>query len=133
MTGEVIARRVRVLVADDDDNVRSALEQLIDGSPGFEVIGCAAETNEAIALAATHYPDVAVLDISMPGGGGLRAAAEICQLSPDTKIVALSARSDSGSKSAMGAAGAVRYVVKGDDVDLLDVICEVMSSSDTGS
>src|SRR3954451_11436669 len=79
----------RVLIADDDPDVRAALRAQLTG--GFEIVAAAADTDEAIALAAEHQPDLAVVDVQMPGGGGLRATREIRAAAPRTAIVALSA------------------------------------------
>ena len=106
-------RVVRVLVADDDDAVRLALAELIGDDPGFDVVAIAANATEAVALAGEHRPDLAVLDVRMPGGGGPEAARGIGEVSPATRVVACSAYDDPGSRSLMGEAGVVGYVAKG--------------------
>ena len=88
------AMTVRVLIADDDATMRGALGDLLSGEPGYEVVGLAADPQSAIELAGTHRPDVAILDVKMPGGGGVRAAEGIRAASPGTRIVALSAWDD---------------------------------------
>lgn len=104
---------IRVLIADDQAEVREALQAFVSGEPGLELVGAAEDTDEAIALADRHRPDVALLDFKMPGGGGPRAAREIARLSPQTRVVALSAYEDRGSVFQMLRAGAVGYLVKG--------------------
>src|SRR5438876_11330711 len=103
----------RVLVADDDDNVRQSLADLLAAEPGFEVAGVAADADEAIAVAAREQPDVAILDWRMPGGGGVRAAWDIRNVSPRTRVIALSAYSDRDAVFQMLRAGAAGYLVKG--------------------
>ena len=128
-TGSVTAS-VSVVVADDDGMVREALAQLIGETPGLEVVGTADDADAALVLIDAHRPDVIVVDVNMPGGGGPRVAAETSQLSPDTRIVALSARGDRAAREAMADAGACRYLVKGHpDVDVIDVIWEVVDST----
>jgi DNA-binding NarL/FixJ family response regulator len=68
---------IRVLVADDQELVRSGLRLLIDSEPDLEVVGAAADGAEAIALAAALHPDVALVDIRMPGVDGLEATRQI--------------------------------------------------------
>jgi DNA-binding NarL/FixJ family response regulator len=101
----------RVLIADDDPDVRAVLAAQLALS--FDIVGTAADTNEAIAMAAEHRPDIAILDVEMPGGGGPRATREINAATPATTIVALSAdESDRVVRDMLGA-GAVAYIRKG--------------------
>jgi DNA-binding NarL/FixJ family response regulator len=101
----------RVLIADDDPDVRAALRAQLAGS--FVVVATAADTEEAIALAAEHQADLAIVDVQMPGGGGLRATREIRAAAPRTAIVALSADESERIVLDMLNAGAVTYVRKG--------------------
>jgi len=107
----------RVLIADDDPDVRAVLAAQLGDR--FEVVGTASDTDEAIALAAESRPDVAILDVQMPGGGGPRATREICEASPGTAIVALSADESERVVLDMLRAGAVAYVRKGVGADEL--------------
>ena len=83
-------RLIRVLVADDHAIVRTGIRHVLEREPGFEVVGEAATGAEALALASELRPDVAVLDISMPGRSGIQAAVELRQRSPHTRVVILS-------------------------------------------
>jgi diguanylate cyclase (GGDEF)-like protein len=107
------ARRIRVLIADDDESTRLTLGALVGGDAGFELVGQAADAVEAIALSARRRPDVVVLDFDMPGGGGVRAAVEIREACPTARIVALSADETPAAQLDMSRAGAVGYLVKG--------------------
>jgi DNA-binding NarL/FixJ family response regulator len=104
---------VRVLVADDDADARKLVETYVSREPALELVGAAADADEAIALALEHKPDAALLDVGMPGGGGLRAVREIRELSPETSMVALSGYDDRNTVIDMLDAGAVAYIVKG--------------------
>jgi DNA-binding NarL/FixJ family response regulator len=104
---------LRVLLADDEPAIRSALRELIEREEELEVVGVASDADEAIELAMRAKPDVAVLDVRMPGGGGPRAAAEIKRLSPSTATIAFSAYQDRTSVLSMLDAGAIGYLVKG--------------------
>jgi EAL domain-containing protein (putative c-di-GMP-specific phosphodiesterase class I)/DNA-binding NarL/FixJ family response regulator len=111
------AERIRVLVADDEETVRDVLEALLGSEPEIDLIGSAADTETAIELACKELPDVALVDVRMPGGGGPRATREIVRRSPPTRVIALSAHQDVPSVLTMLRAGAVGYVVKSDSVD----------------
>jgi DNA-binding NarL/FixJ family response regulator len=115
-----------VLLADDDPQVLVALADLIGDDPEFLVVATARDADEAIAACCREHPQVAVLDVSMPGGSGVRAATELRRRCPDTKVIALSSASDAFTVDAMLAAGAVRFLTKGDPrTDLLTVLSEV--------
>ncbi|HET6579537.1 MAG TPA: response regulator transcription factor [Gemmatimonadales bacterium] len=81
---------IRVLVADDHAIVRTGIRHVLEGEPGFAVVGEASNGTEALALALELRPDVAVLDISMPGVSGLQAAAELRLRLPETRVLILS-------------------------------------------
>jgi EAL domain-containing protein (putative c-di-GMP-specific phosphodiesterase class I) len=104
---------IRVLIADDEGEVRAALADLIDAERALELVGAAADADEAIELAIASHPDVALVDVKMPGGGGARAAREIVASSPQTRVLALSAYEDRTTVLEMLRAGAVGYLVKG--------------------
>ena len=102
-----------MLLADDEHGLREALEDLIDRTPHLELVGSVADAEAAVELAAQVQPDVALVDVRMPRGGGPQAAAGIGERSPDTRVIAFSAYDDPTSLSAMLAAGASGYLVKG--------------------
>ena len=84
---------VRVLVADDEPALREALAELFAQEPTLDLIGLAADADEAATLASRELPDVALIDVSMPAGGGPRATREIARiLSPDASDRALGVR-----------------------------------------
>ncbi len=103
---------MRVLIAEDEEPLRLALCDLVAGQDGMEVVGAAGSAAEAIELAATTKPDVALVDVRMPGGGAeVVRATKDC--SPRTRALALSAQDDQATVIQMLSAGAVGYVVKG--------------------
>jgi EAL domain-containing protein (putative c-di-GMP-specific phosphodiesterase class I)/DNA-binding NarL/FixJ family response regulator len=111
--------RIRLMLADDEAAVLEAMRELVSTDPFIDLVGTARDAGEAIDLAELHLPDVALLDVRMPGGGGSRAAREIRLRSPETHIVALSASTDPRTVVSMVRAGAVGYVGKdqsGDEV-----------------
>ena len=103
---------IRVLVADDHAIVRTGIRHVLEGEPGFEVVGEAATGAEALALAERLRPDVAVLDLSMPGGSGLRVAAELRRLAPETHILILSMHDNTEYVMESLRAGAHGYLLK---------------------
>jgi PAS domain S-box-containing protein len=104
---------IRVLIAEDTKPVREALSALVASEPGFDVVGIAADADEAIELAVAESPDVAILDVRMSRGGGPRAAGELRKRSPRTRVLALSAYEDRATVVEMLRCGAVGYLLKG--------------------
>jgi EAL domain-containing protein (putative c-di-GMP-specific phosphodiesterase class I)/DNA-binding NarL/FixJ family response regulator len=105
------------MVADDEETVRDVLQVLLDSEPEMDLVAVASDTESAIEMAARKRPDVALVDVQMPGGGGPRAAREIVRRSPPTKVIALSAHEDVDTVLTMLRAGALAYVVKSDSTD----------------
>ncbi len=113
---------ISVLLADDDPAVLAALTDLLRGEPGITVVAAAEDADGAIQLAAMHRPDVALIDVKMPGHGP-RAVREIRRVAPGTRVVALSAHGDRASVASMLRAGALGYVIKGAPIDeILDAV-----------
>jgi DNA-binding NarL/FixJ family response regulator len=116
---------IRVLIADDQPLMRSGLRALIDGEPDIVVVGEAADGAEAVALACETGPHVVLMDISMPGVGGLAATRELvadprCE---NVKVLILSTFADDESVFEALRAGAGGFLVKDTDPpDLLRAI-----------
>jgi DNA-binding NarL/FixJ family response regulator len=110
--------RIRVLVADDHAPTRAGVRASLDAE-GFEVIGEASNTRQALELAVTLQPDVCLLDIHMPGGGGISAAEEISKSLPDCAIVMLTYSRDDDDLFDSLRAGARGYLLKDMDPDRL--------------
>ena len=103
---------IRVLIADDEKVVREALADLIEASDGMTVVAVAADADEAIAAAARVRPDIALVDVRMPGGGP-KATRGILESCPHTRVLALSASGSRDTVLEMLQAGAAGYLVKG--------------------
>jgi DNA-binding NarL/FixJ family response regulator len=114
---ERIPDPINVLVADDEETVVDVLRALIGSDPSLHFVGAAHNAEDAIELTVRERPDVVLLDVRMPGGGGLRATREITKRCAPTKVVALSAHEDSDTVIGMISAGASAYVPKGDPTD----------------
>jgi DNA-binding NarL/FixJ family response regulator len=104
--------KIRVLIADDHAIVREGVKALITMADDMEVVGEAADGREAITRAQALEPDVAVMDIAMPGLGGLEATIEIRKLCPRTRILVLSQYDDREYVRRFLKAGVSGYVLK---------------------
>ena len=118
---------IRVLIAEDDAGARDALAELIAGESHLALVGTAEDAVQAIRLAALHRPDVALVDVKMPFGGGTRATREIRLCSPQTRILALSFYEDRDTVLDMIRAGAEGYLVKGGSPQ--EIIDAILSSA----
>lgn len=103
---------VKVIIADDNDHFRSALEAILEGEREISVVGRATDGEEAVRLVADLEPDVVLMDLSMPVLDGFLATQEIQEKSPGTQVLVLTGspeRTDMARAEAVGAAG---YVTK---------------------
>jgi DNA-binding NarL/FixJ family response regulator len=103
---------IRLILADDHPIFRDGLVHSIEETGVFEVVGVGGTADEAVALAAKHTPDVALLDLSMPGNG-ITAAARIAEAGTATAIAMLTVSEDSADVTAAMQAGAAGYILKG--------------------
>jgi DNA-binding NarL/FixJ family response regulator len=103
--------RPRFVIADDDETVCSMLAAQLDSA--FECVGAAADAPGAVALVLAERPDIAILDVDMPGGGAMHATIEICAAAPETAIVILSGDETRGGVIDLLEAGAITYLRKG--------------------
>ncbi|HXA29013.1 MAG TPA: EAL domain-containing protein [Candidatus Angelobacter sp.] len=104
---------IRIVVSDDDPSIREVLADIIGLQPAFELVGTACTGEEAIAVCLEQRPHVVVMDVRMPGTGGVGAVRKLRELQPSTRVLALSAYADRGAVTEMLTAGAVGYLVKG--------------------
>ena len=105
--------RVRVLLADDHTLVRAGIRALLQSIEGVEVVAESGDGREALELIAKHRPDVALLDIGMPGMNGLEVAKRVGRESPRTRVVILSMHADPSYVQQALRAGAAGYLLKG--------------------
>jgi two-component system nitrate/nitrite response regulator NarL len=103
---------LRVLVADDHPLFLEGVITSLRGSPGIEIVAQAGDAAHAVRLAREHQPDIALLDVTMPGGG-LTAASQIVSELPATKVVMLTVSEDEDDLVAAMAAGVSGYALKG--------------------
>jgi len=104
--------RIKILIADDHDVVRSGLRVLLQTDPEFAVVAEASDGDQAIRLVSEKNPDVILMDISMPGLDGIEATKRILQRHPDAKVVILSVHEGEEYVHQILTAGARGYVLK---------------------
>jgi DNA-binding NarL/FixJ family response regulator len=103
-----------ILLCDDYALLREGLAALLARQSGWQVVAQAGHGDEAIRLAGELQPDLAVLDVAMPGISGIDAAIQVRRISPQTRIIALSMYGDEHYRRRMIDAGAGAYVLKND-------------------
>lgn len=108
---------VRILVVDDHDMVRMGLMRMLADVEDFEVIGEAKTGEEALSMARSLHPNVILMDVKMPGIGGLEATRRILAGDPEIKIIAVTAISDDIFPERFMSVGAFGYVTKGAHFD----------------
>lgn len=114
-------KSIRVILADDHHLVRAGIRSLLESIEGVEVLADCGDGREALDLIDEHRPDVAVLDIGMPGLNGLEVARRVSQLSQTTRIIILSMYADPSYVRQALKAGVSGYLLKGAAVSELSL------------
>jgi two-component system response regulator NreC len=119
-------KRIRILIADDHAVLRAGLRRLIGEQSDMDVVGEAADGEEAVRRTRELRPDVALMDLTMPGLGGLKAIERIRQDRPETRVLVLTMHDVPAYLRSVLAAGGSGYVVKrAADSELLSAIRSV--------
>ena len=108
-----------VAVGDDSAPIRDALRALLAAEDDLRLVGTAPDAAALVELCGRVRPDVAVVDVEMPQGGGLAAVIGIARVSPTTEILVFSAHLDDPNRAALQAAGVEAFVDKAGDIDAL--------------
>jgi DNA-binding NarL/FixJ family response regulator len=103
---------IRILVVDDHPIVRSGISSILATQPDFEIVGEAANGNDAVEAAARLAPDLVLMDLRMPGLNGVGASTAILAARPSTRIVVLTTYASDGEVLRAIEAGAVGYLLK---------------------
>ena len=111
--------RIRVMVVDDHEIVRIGLKQVLELSGEFEVVGQAADGEEAVRVAAEVSPDLVLMDVIMPRKDGVEACREIMAAASEVRVVMLTASSAEDAVVESVAAGASGYLLKETDMEQL--------------
>jgi len=122
---------IRVLVVDDHPLVRQGLRSLVDQAEGIVVVEEAADGERGVAAAALHRPDVVLMDLSMPGIGGVEATRRVVAADPSVHVVVLTSVPDASSVREALAAGAVGYLLK--DAEPATVVAGVRAAAAGGA
>ena len=104
---------ITVLVVDDHELVRTGICRMLEDHAEVQVIGQAESGEEAISLVRQHHPDVVLLDVNMPGIGGLEATRKIVRYAPDVKVIMLTIHTENPLPAKVMQAGAAGYLSKG--------------------
>ena len=113
----MVSQPLRVIIADDHTLFRRGVLSLLATVEGIDVIGEAADADQAIALTEQLHPDLVLMDLQMPGGGGLAAIRSIIATDAETNILVMTMFEDDDSVFAAMRAGARGYVLKDMDAD----------------
>ncbi len=120
----------KIVVADDHDLVRMGIVRMLEDVPGFSIVGEAKTGEEAVRIAREKSPNVVLMDVKMPGIGGLEATKKILTYDDSVKVIAVTSLSDDMFPERLMKAGASGYVTKGANFDeMIDAIKTVMSGS----
>jgi NarL family two-component system response regulator LiaR len=121
-------RKIRILIADDHAVVREGTRRILEQEPDMEVVGEAGDGEEAVNLATSLKPDVAIVDVSMPKMDGIEATRRIKAACPSINVLILSAYDDDQFIFSLLEAGAAGYLLKSiRSRELLDAIRAVYS------
>jgi DNA-binding NarL/FixJ family response regulator len=111
--GRLVVETIRALIVDDQMAFREGLRALLETSEDIEVVDDAASGEQALVMAPRLRPDVILLDLAMPGMGGVAATERLLEAMPHVRVLVLSTADDADSVFAALRAGARGYVLKG--------------------
>lgn len=108
---------ITVLLVDDHDIVRAGISRLLEDVTGIKVIAEASSGEEAIKIVKEKSPNVTLMDVRMPGIGGLEATKKILRINPDAKVIALTVCGEEPLPSKFLQAGAAGYITKDSSIE----------------
>ncbi|MFC4258973.1 UvrY/SirA/GacA family response regulator transcription factor [Marinobacter lacisalsi] len=108
---------ISVLVVDDHELVRSGITRMLADNPDIDVLGEASSGEEAVESVRNKRPDIVLMDIRMPGIGGLEATRKILRLDDSIRVIVVTACADDPYPTRVMQAGATAYITKGADID----------------
>lgn len=104
---------IKIMLVDDLELVRTSMKEMLDKIPGFKIVGEASNGEKAIQLIRSLRPDVVLMDVHMPGMGGLGATRKLLRINPDVKILVVTIYNNDIFPSKLLQAGAFGYLTKG--------------------
>ena len=118
---------VRIVVVEDNDVFREALELLLGMRDDVQVVGSVGDGAAAVAAAIEHRPDVVLMDYRLPGLDGIQATAQVVEAVPDVAVVALTASADDAEREALVEAGAVMCLNKDQELD--EIVAAILQAA----
>lgn len=122
---------IRVMVVDDHELVRIGITRILNDAPGIRVVAEAASGEEAVKVVQQKAPDVLLMDVSMPGIGGLEATRKLVKSNAELKVIVVSVHSEEPFPSRMMKAGASGYLTKGCAVDEIIAAIKAVHSGES--
>ncbi len=123
-----VSSRIRVILVDDHGLVRHGVRRLLEDAPDVEVIAEAGSGEDALKLVRQLEPDVVLMDLVMPGMGGLEATRKLARAHPTTRVIVVSMQKDEVLPAKLIDAGAMGYLTKGASVtEMVQAIREVFA------
>jgi DNA-binding NarL/FixJ family response regulator len=110
-------RPVRIVLVEDNEVFRDALELLLGMRADVEIVASVGDGAAAVAAAIEHRPDVVLMDYRLPALDGIQATAQVVAALPDVAVVALTASADAAEREALVGAGAVACLAKDQELD----------------
>jgi len=126
---EASPQPIRVLLVEDNDVFRQALELLLELQEGLEVVGAVSDGSKAVAACMELHPHVAVMDFRLPGMDGVETTIALTRDCPDVAVVCLTASASPRELDALMAAGAVDCLRK--DQELEEIVAAVRSAGES--
>jgi len=120
-------RPVRIVLVEDNEVFRDALELLLGMRDDVAVVASVADGSAAISAALEHRPDVVIMDYRLPGIDGIQATEQVLAALPDVAVVALTASADDAEREALVDAGAVACLTK--DQELEDIVAAIRNAA----
>jgi two-component system response regulator DesR len=112
-----VADSIRIVLVEDNDVFREALELLLGLRSDVDVVASVAEGEAAVAACLEHHPDVVLMDYRLPGIDGVQATAAVGAAAPDVKVVCLTGEANPREIEALYSAGAVACLTKDQELD----------------
>ena len=118
---------VRILLVEDNEVFREALELLLGMRSDVQVVGAVGDGAAAVSAAVEHRPDVVLMDYRLPGLDGIQATAQVVDAVPGVAVVALTASADDAEREALVEAGAVVCLNKDQELD--DIVGAILQAA----
>ena len=120
-------RPVRILLVEDNEVFRDALELLLGMRSDVEIVASVGDGAAAVSAAVEHRPDVVLMDYRLPGVDGIQATVQVLEAVPEVAVVALTASADAAEREALVAAGAVACLTT--DQELEEIVAAILHAA----